>query len=102
MAQALAIAGLAAAAVAVTAPDALAGTSSKLYGCYSSWGNTGSLGHCQTVTRTGDFQNEVDCALGGDSSVWYYFHKDSSHDGWGYAECTISANRSWINFKIHS
>ncbi|MER5520050.1 hypothetical protein [Streptomyces sp. NPDC002763] len=103
MARAFAMAGLAVAAVTVAAPTALAsGTSPTTYGCYSTWGNTGSNGHCQSVTRTGDFQNEVDCSFGGDSSIWYLFHSGSSHDTWGYAECTFSANRSWINFKVDS
>ncbi|MFJ5308505.1 hypothetical protein [Streptomyces sp. NPDC088350] len=103
MVRAVAIAGLAAAAVTMAAPTALAsGTSSTTYGCYSTWGNTGSNGHCQSVSRTGDFQNEIDCSLSGDSSIWYLFHSGSAHSSWGYVECTFSANKSWINFKIDS
>ncbi|MGJ5754779.1 hypothetical protein FB563_2966 [Streptomyces puniciscabiei] len=103
LARAVAIAGLAAASVTVAAPTALAsGTSPTTYGCYSSWGNTGSNGHCQSVGRTGDFQNEIDCSFSGDSSIWYLFHKGNSKPNWGYVECNFSANRSWINYKIDS
>ncbi|MFF7897206.1 hypothetical protein ACFZCV_00030 [Streptomyces sp. NPDC007920] len=101
MARAVAIAGLAAAAVTMGAPTALAGTSPTTEGCYSTWGNTGSNGHCQSVARTGDFQNQIDCSLLGDSSIWYLFNKGASKPSWGYVECTFSANRSWINFRLH-
>jgi hypothetical protein len=103
IAKAAAAAALAGAAVAVAAPTALAsGTSSQTYGCYSTWGNTGSNGHCQSVTKTGDFQNEAYCNTGlSDTSVWHYFKYGSSHSTWGYAECTFAVDRSWVNFKIH-
>src|SRR3712207_203346 len=52
---------------AVDAPASADGTSSKLYGCYSSWWDDATAQWCEPATRSGSYQNQYRCASG----FWY-------------------------------
>ena len=99
VARSAAIAGLAIAAVGVTAPTSFAGTSGNVYGCYSTWGSTGSNAHCQMVQRQGNFQNQGSCNLGGTvRSGWNFFSTLQSVPNWGQVDCTFAIDSSWVNY----
>ncbi|MGJ5754783.1 hypothetical protein FB563_2970 [Streptomyces puniciscabiei] len=94
-----ALTGAAIAAVALSTPAALAsGTSPKLNGCYSTWGSTGSVGHCARVTETGQYKNRGVCTFGNEDSIWTVFYSGESHPKWGGVECTFDIEKSYIMF----
>ncbi|MFJ3306229.1 hypothetical protein ACIPSA_24545 [Streptomyces sp. NPDC086549] len=99
IARVAALAGVAVAAVALATPSAMAGTSAKLNGCYSTWGSTGSVGHCARVTTTGNFKNRGVCTFGNEDSLWEFFGAGESHPKWGGVECTFDIEKSFIMFS---
>jgi hypothetical protein len=100
IAKAAAAAALAGAAVAVAAPTALAsGTSPTLNGCYSTWGSTGSSGHCVSVTQSGQYKNRGVCTFGNEDSIWKHFGYGQSDSKWGTVECTFDIEKSYIIYS---
>ncbi|MFH8383562.1 hypothetical protein ACH4E7_21885 [Kitasatospora sp. NPDC018058] len=87
------------AALATVAPSAFAGQSPNTFGCFSTWGSTGSNAHCYDVTQNGDFQNAASCSASFDQqSDWIWISQGSTINGWGQVDCTFSINNSWINY----
>ncbi|KAB1977402.1 hypothetical protein [Streptomyces triticiradicis] len=101
MATGLAVAALSVATVATVAPVANAsGTSNKTNGCYSTWGSTGFVGHCNPVTVSGQFQNRGECDWQSDFGTgWYKWSKGSYIDRFGTGECTFKVLSSWILYS---
>ena len=104
VARLAAVGGLAIAAIATVSPSAFAsGTSGNTNGCVSTWGDTGSNGHCTAphVTVTGNYSNYAVCGGLGDNqdSGWYYMTEGSYVDGWGQVDCTFSVSHSEIHFS---
>ncbi|MBP5938358.1 hypothetical protein [Streptomyces acidiscabies] len=99
IARAAAFAGAAIAVVALSAPSAMAsGTSPKLNGCYSTWGSTGSVAHCVSVTRGGQYKNRGVCTFGNEDSLWKFFQGGESNPKWGGVECTFDIEKSFIMY----
>ncbi|MER6568678.1 hypothetical protein ABT288_21475 [Streptomyces sp. NPDC001093] len=99
IARVAALAGVAVAAVALATPSAMAsGTSPKLNGCYSTWGSTGSVGHCVKVTEAGQYKNHGVCTFGSEESLWTSFGYGESNPKWGGVECTFNISKSYIMF----
>ncbi|MFB7128014.1 MULTISPECIES: hypothetical protein [unclassified Kitasatospora] len=96
-----AVAGLATVVALGVAPLASAsGTSGKTNGCYSTWGTTGTNGHCYPVTADGNFRVSADCNLEPDgSSGWSYFYKNANIGGFGQYDCTFKINSSWVEYS---
>ncbi|WP_159039717.1 hypothetical protein [Streptomyces sp. TP-A0356] len=91
--------GAAIAAVALSAPSAMAsGTSPRLNGCYSTWGSTGSVGHCVSVTVAGQYKNRGVCTFGNEDSIWTVFGYGASNPKWGGVECTFDISKSYIMY----
>ncbi|KUN78298.1 hypothetical protein AQJ66_31700 [Streptomyces bungoensis] len=99
IARVTALAGVVIAAVALATPSALAsGTSPKLNGCYSTWGSTGSVGHCVKVTKNGQYKNRGECTFGKEDSLWTDFWIGDSNPKWGGVECTYNISKSYIMY----
>ncbi|MEV0484165.1 hypothetical protein AB0I69_26585 [Streptomyces sp. NPDC050508] len=99
IARVAALAGAAVAVVALAAPSAMAsGTSAKLNGCYSTWGSTGSVGHCVSVTKSGQYKNRGVCTFGNEDSLWTVFGYGESDSKWGGVECTFDIEKSYIMY----
>ncbi|MFF7897202.1 MULTISPECIES: hypothetical protein [unclassified Streptomyces] len=87
------------AAIALSAPSAMAsGTSATLNGCYSTWGSTGSVGHCVSVTKIGQYKNRGVCTFGNEDSLWTVFRIGDSNPKWGGVECTFNIEKSYIMY----
>jgi hypothetical protein len=100
VAAGLSVAALSIAAIATIAPSAsAAGTSNKTNGCYSTWGNTAFVGHCNPVTVAGQFQNYAVCDWEADfGSAWYRFGRGSYIDQFGSRECTFKVINSYVKY----
>ncbi|MFD4394316.1 hypothetical protein [Kitasatospora sp. NPDC058478] len=93
------MAGLAAAAVISITPSAFAGTSGNTFGCWSTWGSTGSNAHCQNVQKSGYFQNYGYCDWEADqTSTNTWFDEKSTVNNWGQIDCTFNISRSLVNW----
>ncbi|MBB4794331.1 hypothetical protein [Streptomyces nodosus] len=99
IARVAALTGAAVAAVALSAPSAMAsGTSATLNGCYSTWGSTGSVGHCVNVSKYGQYKNRGVCTFGNEDSLWTVFRIGESNQKWGGVECTFNIEKSYIMY----
>jgi hypothetical protein len=90
------------AGVTATAGAAYAsgGTSGRTNNCYSTWGNTGSSGHCLPATASGYYQNHLVCNGEGDKvSNWTYISNGASVDNWGQLNCRFKASSADIRYK---
>lgn len=96
-----AIAGLAAAAIVSAAPGASAsGTSSKTYGCWSTWGDTGSNAHCQKIEKSGYFANKGYCDWSSDQTSGHDWKDAGTSDpDWGQIDCTFHISRSLVEWS---
>ncbi|MFJ8957724.1 hypothetical protein ACIRO1_47330 [Streptomyces sp. NPDC102381] len=101
VAAGLSVAALSLGAIATIAPSAAAsGTSAKTNGCYSTWGSTGFVGHCNPVTVSGDFKNWGVCNYEADfGNGWWYWGKGAYIDRFGTAECTFAVSKSYILYS---
>jgi hypothetical protein len=89
-------------AVTATAGAAYAsgGTSGKTNNCYSTWGNTGSSGHCLPATAGGYYQNHLVCNGEADKvSNWVQISNGATVDNWGQLNCRFKASSADVRYK---
>jgi hypothetical protein len=73
------------------------GTSPKTFGCYSTWGDTGTSAHCRPATQTAHFANHAVCWFEPDhTSDYTLITKGSTVDPWGQLECGLSIQKAYV------
>jgi hypothetical protein len=95
LAKALIVGGLTIAAGAAVVPMVSAsGSSAVSFGCYSTWGSTGSNAHCTapSATYSGNYRNWAWCNTveGALTSKWQWFNAGQYVPGFGQVNCTFS------------
>lgn len=86
---------------AAAAPSAFAsGRSATKYGCYSTWGSTGSSTHCYNVPKTITVRTHADCpVLTDELSPWKTIKKGQTVKDFGQADCFTPMRRAYPEFK---
>ncbi|MFJ3220355.1 hypothetical protein ACIPLC_31095 [Kitasatospora sp. NPDC086801] len=97
--KAAAVAGVSALALLAFMPAAQAssGTSGNVLGCYSTWGNTGTSGHCYNVEKGGTFEHFAACNVEVDKYAYLSISQGSTVSNWGQLNCTWKIDCSSID-----
>lgn len=86
-----------AATMAIAFPASADGTSYKTFGCYSTWGNTGTSAHCTPATASAYFANHAVCQYQPDKTSDYIFISKGSYvDPWGKLNCLFYITNAYV------